>query len=393
MPEREHPLVPAGNSAAAPDVVHSLEAVAAVARAAVGTDDLPTLAGRALGEMRASLALDVTAMYVVGAPADGTYLRLAMTPSDGSVRARDVLTLDPDAARLVGTGRPLIFRETATWFTDNPFQPPAADWLVLPLDVAGALGGVVVGAASRSISLEPLAALTLRSLGDVLSAAVATARLRQEVLRAGLERERLRIAEELHDGLAQDLALALREAHLLRTTRDEGRRVASVARLEEALLSANRIVRSGLEDLTVTLPVGGLHAAVRAELERARVRGTRVDLHEDDSESMPVNPTAAAVVLRVLHEALSNCARHAPQAAVTVSLRSDDRGVELHVADDGPGMPPGQRPRVGEGHFGLVIMAERARRVGGTLIVEGGAGGGGGTTVRLKIPMDATGAV
>ena len=55
----------------------------------------------------------------------------------------------------------------------------------------------------------------LRLLGDLLGAGIAAAQLRQELQRTALERERMRLAAEVHDGLAQDLALAMRELALL----------------------------------------------------------------------------------------------------------------------------------------------------------------------------------
>ena len=73
-------------------------------------------------------------------------------------------------------------------------------------------------------------------------------------------------------------------------------------------------------------------------------------------------PEVTAVALRVLSEALTNVEQHAPGAAVSVEARVADDRLSLVIADDGPGFvaaPPAA------GHFGLLLMRERARTVGG----------------------------
>ena len=91
-------------------------------------------------------------------------------------------------------------------------------------------------------------------LGDSLAAGIATAQMRQQLRAAEIERERGRLAAEIHDGLAQDLALATRELALLDSApRPEVAR-ASAERLREAVASARRVVRSRLEDLSVQVP-------------------------------------------------------------------------------------------------------------------------------------------
>ena len=78
----------------------------------------------------------------------------------------------------------------------------------------------------------------LTLLGLQLSAGIATARLRQQLRHAEMERERRTLAAEVHDGLAQYLALALRELALLDA--DAGSR----ERLHESLTAAHRLVRA-----------------------------------------------------------------------------------------------------------------------------------------------------
>jgi two-component system nitrate/nitrite sensor histidine kinase NarX len=242
----------------------------------------------------------------------------------------------------------------------------------------------VIGGAATPISLDPVGATVLSSLGDLLGAGIATARLRQQVERTEVERERMRLAAELHDGLAQDLALAVRELALLESDPGADAAAASLERLRAAVTAAHRVVRAGLEDLSVVVPIGGIHAAVHELCERYAKRGVPVAV-EHAGLAPEAGPEVVAIVLRVLNEALANAERHAQASAVAVSLRGAERALELTVADDGLGFDPAHVDGPGEGHFGMTIMQERARGLAGDLEVRSAPGGG--TVVSLHIPL------
>jgi signal transduction histidine kinase len=265
----------------------------------------------------------------------------------------------------------------------NPFEPPAQSWLVLPLRSEARLVGVVVAAAPGPLSLDPTAATVLRLLGDLLAAGIATARLRQELQGREIERERLRLAAEIHDGLAQDLALAMRELALLESEPSPAQAQASAERLREAVGAAHRVVRARLEDLSVSAPLGGIQAAVEEVCER---RSRDLPLNLDSSgPAVDVAPETAAVVVRVLTEALSNVARHGQAARVRVLLRLEDDRLTLGIEDDGVGFQVDDVGGPGDGHFGLTLMHERARSAGGGLTVRSAPGEG--TAVTLRVPV------
>ena len=77
---------------------------------------------------------------------------------------------------------------------------------MLPLDAGGEVLGVVAAAQRQPFALEETSPTVLAILGDLRRAGIAAARLRQRIARTKVERERLRLAGEIHDGLAQDLA-------------------------------------------------------------------------------------------------------------------------------------------------------------------------------------------
>lgn len=372
----------------APEVLAGLGALARVSRALVGTGSLAELAKRALDEMRSALGLDLTVLYLPLPDGDEALARFVCSASAGAhVRAREELHYEPEAWRLaVTSGMPIVLREPAGWLGPNPFTPAARDWLVLPL-VAGRhdMVGVVFAAAPNPLALDPVSATVLSLLGEQLSAGITTARLRQRLQEAEMERERRSLAADVHDGLAQDLAVALRELALLdepEVAADEAS--ASRARLRDAVAEAHRIVRSRLEDLRGPVPRGGLRAAVQTTVERFERGGLSVRVSVRGAAD-DVRPEAVVVVSRVLSEALANVVQHAHAESASVAVRVEGERLELVVDDDGDGLGAAGQVGRGDGHFGLAIMRERARGRGGEC--EIGPRPGGGTRVALRMPV------
>ena len=331
-----------------------------------------------------ALGLRVAALYLPDADDVPILRRFAASGADvDTVGLLDELRFEQEAWRLASAGgRALVFHEPATWLVANPFDPPASAWLVLPLDAGGEVVGVVAAAQRHPFALEETSATVLAILGDLLGAGIAAARLRQRIARTEVERERLRLAAEIHDGLAQDLALAKREIALLDSEPTAAQAHESRARLREAVGAAHRIVRARLEDLSTRVPIGGLRDAVVAVCQRAGERGLPVELRAAAVE--PAEPETTAVVLRVLGEALANVERHAGACSVVVVLDGESGGLTLTVEDDGCGLGAPDDARPGEGHFGIALMRERAASIGGRLTV--GPGAAGGTHVRLEVP-------
>jgi len=142
-----------------------------------------------------------------------------------------------------------------------------------------------------------------------------------------------------------------------------------------------------------------LEQALAAVAERAEANG--LELRLDAPESLPaVLPLASWH--SVLHNLLDNALRYVPAGGrVEVSLqRRPDAGVELRVADDGPGLPPASRERAfdrfwrepgqavsGTG-LGLAIVQQAARQLGGLIQIEDGLSGRGIAFV-LSLPEAA----
>jgi signal transduction histidine kinase len=356
-----------------------LGAVARIARALVSAVTLPELAHGALEEMRDALGLEVAALYVPRG--DRPVLErfaVAGAPPD---RPLERLVFDDEAWRFTMQGAsPLVMRDRGAWLMEHPFSPPADAWIVLPLERRL---GAVFAAAAEPPAVGATAGAVLRLLGDLLGAGIAAARLRQELQQTALERERMRLAAEVHDGLAQDLALARRELALLAASPAPEVAEASRERLDAAIASAHDTVRSRLTGMLAPAPLGGLRAALEELCERCAHHGLPVELAGDDP--LPeLSPGVAAAAVRVVTEALANVERHAGASRASVAVRAATGRLEVVVKDDGRGFDSGADPPAG--HFGLVLMHERARAAGGALAISSAPGRG--TRVILDLPLD-----
>jgi signal transduction histidine kinase len=186
--------------------------------------------------------------------------------------------------------------------------------------------------------------------------------------------ERRRIARELHDGVAQELAFIGRRARRLasRTGVDEARQIAAAA--DRALGDSRRAIA------TLTRPLDQQLSEVLTEAigEVAARHPVRLDLAL--AHGVQVGGDAREALVRIACEAVSNAARHGQARLVRVELQNG-RHVRFRVVDDGVGFDPSiPRP----GHFGLVSMRERAQAVGGSFRVRSAPGAG--TEVEVVLP-------
>jgi nitrate/nitrite-specific signal transduction histidine kinase len=368
-----------------PEVVAGLATLTRVGRALTATGSLDDIARHALGEMRTSLDLEAVVLYVPaarGRPVLHRYLEL--WGAGNELCAAEQLDFDEDAWHLAfDGGNPIVFREPGGWFVENPFSPPADFWLVLPLKTAGHLLGAVIASRAEPVTLDPLTATLLALLGEQLGAGLATARLREEQQRAELEHERMRLAAEVHDGLAQDLALAVRELAYLDSVPPPGDAEASRGRLSAAVTAAHRLVRARLIELSAAVPAGSLSAAVEETCERFVTRGLAVDVVVP-GESPEVSATAMAAIVRVLTEALNNIDKHAGVRSADVEIAAAEE-IVMTIRDHGSGFDPAGALGHQDGHLGLWVMSERARDAGGVLEVT--TAPRAGTTVTLRLPL------
>ncbi|MET8231307.1 histidine kinase [Micromonospora sp. NPDC005298] len=207
-------------------------------------------------------------------------------------------------------------------------------------------------------------------------------------------RERARIAEEMHDSLGHDLSLIALRAAALELADDlppahraaVGELRASVAAATERLHDIIGVLREEGRPAGVA-PVG---ESVVDLVDGAREAGMAVRLDVEAGAAEPPGMTGAAAH-RVVREALTNAARYAPGAPVTVTLAPAGDGIEVRVRN-GPA-PTGHPPTPASSGSGLLALAERVRLAGGVLDTGPCPDGGFAVLARLPLPADlSTGA-
>ncbi|HJV25498.1 MAG TPA: histidine kinase [Aromatoleum sp.] len=201
-----------------------------------------------------------------------------------------------------------------------------------------------------------------------------------------LQEERSTIARELHDSLAQSLSFMKIQASLLSSALngeqpgDEAQAV--LADLKEGISSAYRQLRELLA--TFRLQIEGDFSRLLANTvsEYAARSGIPIDLEVSVGDSH-LTPNQEIHVLHIIREGLSNATRHARASRIRVMLRRLESGdLCLEIEDDGVGMKP---PGGGEPHhFGLTIMSERARGLGGQFEIQSRPAGGTRLVVRFS---------
>ncbi|HVM29666.1 MAG TPA: ATP-binding protein [Candidatus Limnocylindrales bacterium] len=363
----------------------ALAGVARVARALVGAGGLSALSNDAMVEIRDALGLDMAALYLTDQSMPRVLRLVGRWPLPGStVDVAGTLGLDAGAWRfLAASAGPLVFRERTGWVMASPFEPAVDNWVVMPLVSDKEILGAVVGCSPNPISLSPATVTRFILIGDLLSAGTANAMLRAEIQQTALQRERMQLAQEIHDDLAQDLAAAVRELALLEARPPAEVARASEQRLREAVLDAHRVVRNHLNMLTGRGDEAGLRSGVEAVCSRFRRRGLDVTV----TPPLPgevLDPTRVVLLLRILSESLANVQRHAGVSEATVELTLEDGTLTLSVADRGAGFDASAAAGPATGHHGLAIMRERANAGGGALSVRSQPGMG--TTIELSLP-------
>ncbi|MFF0437050.1 sensor histidine kinase [Streptomyces sp. NPDC004327] len=195
-------------------------------------------------------------------------------------------------------------------------------------------------------------------------------------------RERSRIAGDMHDSLGHALALIALRAGALELDPALGpaqQRAAGELRGAAADATARlRDIIGVLREDGDDAPVAPPDETVADLVARARASGMTVTLTDAAADAAPAPPSAGMTgraLHRVVQEALTNAAKHAPGAPVSVAVERDARRIRVRVAN-APAGPDTSPSGLASGRTGLVGLDERVRLAGGTLRHESGADGG-----------------
>lgn len=255
----------------------------------------------------------------------------------------------------------------------------------VPLEYAGArVGELGVAGRTERDRLGRTDRRLIAALSGPVAAAVHAARTARELgesrarVLAVRESERTRLRADLHDGVGPSLSgISLGLEAALGAVAQSPERVPGildVVHREVGSLVAE--VRGIIDDLG---PADvDLLGSLQRQVEAVGTGGACVEL-QHGSEPLALDPQVAVAAQRIAGEALTNAARHAGAARITVSVTVEAGHLVLRVCDDGSGLVAARA-----GGVGLSSMRERAEAVGGTLHLD--ATPGRGTVLRAVLP-------
>ncbi|GEM_PF-1643109 len=221
---------------------------------------------------------------------------------------------------------------------------------------------------------------TLETLAVRLGADIASSRRETIAREQELLEERIAVGRDLHDSLAQTLAylpiqtLRLRRA-LTRSTAKSGIKDPRLARdaikeLDRAITTATYQIRELITVFRISPADDDFSISLQRLCDKFVANGLAVSLINEVPDDM-LNANEHVHLLHIVHEALSNVARHAAAEHAKLFIRLDAKGeIILSAEDDGCGFDPAEIPGENSRHFGLVVMRERASTLGGGLVIE-----------------------
>ena len=342
-------------------LLHQSEAMFEAAR------ELASLQGpESIAAVTTKLAAELVSMPG-GTASEAWYIRV----DDGS---RSVMSHYGGNGSLLEAG-PDLGAETSTidlvmrtrWPVSREFQPEPGHrrqrgtWVPVSLagDTHGVLKVVMADSATTDGCVEELTAL-----GHLMEMALANWAAHEELEHRATSEERRRVARDLHDGLAHELAFIASKA----------RRSGAPSEVKELSGAADRALDEARRAITV-LSLSEPQSLVSALTQTAEDLGARlgVPVLVDLDEQVVVDVDVAEQLLRIAREGLTNAAVHGNPNFVTVTLRDETDRYRLVIADDGYGFDP---DRVDPTRFGLISMRERAASLGGTFAVDSSPGHG-----------------
>ncbi len=305
----------------------------------------------------------------LGQPGDTLAYRYAST-SEQDHMIQD--HLEQDCSRCLGEGQSHWFQITAHDET-RPTQI-----FSIPIKHKQQQFGVMLIEFPHERQLESWQERLMETVASHIALAINVAQQVKENRRLALLEERNVIARELHDSIAQSLSYLKIQVSRLDKAIHEGRKQSDLLHLtyvlRSALNGAYRQLRELLTTFRLRIKEADLGAALKTTVDEFAERsGIAITYHNRMGNCQP-SPNAEIHIIQILREALSNVARHADATQASVNLNCDREGLfELVIEDNGVGIKLESDMMQ---HYGLPIMKERAKWLGGELeVTESKAGG------------------
>jgi signal transduction histidine kinase len=307
------------------------------------------------------------------------------------VGARHTL-LDGDniATRVFHTRRParlggVEFQNAPGWVAGWLRETGLRSTVAVPIIVDGGVWGMAALGSLRPEPLPPDTEARMSDFADLIATAIANAATRAELIAsrarivAAADDGRRRLERDLHDGAQQRLValglqLRLAEASVPPDLQALGEQLGDITSGLTGVMADLQEISRGIHP--AILSKGGIGPALKTLARRSAVPVTvelAIDRHLPDSVEVGA--------FYVVSEALTNAAKHAHAAQVTVGARAEDDVLSLSISDDGIGGAD-----LGKGS-GLIGLRDRVEALGGRMRIVSAAGSG--TSLDVTIPLDS----
>ncbi|PYQ60944.1 MAG: histidine kinase [Acidobacteria bacterium] len=246
-------------------------------------------------------------------------------------------------------------------------HPPMRTLLAVPITCKSPfVGNLYLAEKSDRELFTPSDEETLERFAVQAAIAIDNAHLHQQLASLAVTQERLRIAHEMHDGVAQVLGYVNTKVQAATEYIRHGKNDEASGQLRELATAAREA-----------------YGDVRFVTRWKEQSGISTQLTIDPVLSVPAGTELQLV--RIVQESLTNVRKHAKATNTTIDVRRTGGNLLMTIADDGVGFVPGARVRSDFPKFGLATMRERAESIGATLTVDSAPGEG--TRVRLEVPL------
>jgi signal transduction histidine kinase len=213
--------------------------------------------------------------------------------------------------------------------------------------------------------------------------------MRRRLLESG-EVERLRLAQELHDGPMQDLYGTVFKISSFNDGGIDPAMANNLKDMQEMIKNVANTLRVIVGELRPpTIGNLGLERAIRSHADRVAEQHPELEIKLQltrDGQSLPSHTRLA--FFRIYQQCMANILRHAEASQVMISFHLSEEELALDVWDNGKGfrLPEKWVSLLREGHFGLAGIAERVEALGGALKID--TRPGAGTLVHVAAPRD-----
>ncbi len=319
--------------------------------------DVTSLAGSTLSEVGDTLPTAALGLYV---------------PRD------DVLV--PLVTKITETSTDLTPTEAIAVASYARSEPLVHEWcFAFPLGDSAVVGGVL--SPSAEVTLEVLEQTILRLIEQLRPKAVQldTALLFADFRELASADVRSRLAREMHDGVAQDIASLGYLVDALAARPADEEQAAQLAVVRDRITKIVAEVRQSVLTLRTSIGEAQSLGTAIGTVARHLSESSRVPIQVTlDEHSTRLRPEVEAELFRITQEAMNNAVKHAQATSIEVSCHVHAPDALITVTDDGRGLQPARS----DSH-GLKIMRERARLVGAEIAIADNPAGGLSVSVRI----------